>query len=106
MSRETHSTDQGKMCNYVQGSNGPLDKPQMRRNAAHKQVTRHQSVATPSRRIRHVPEDLRAHQSYQTASRQAMTHIHNMGAHLASYQTKLVLFGHFYRWADQHGRPT
>ena len=25
MSRETHSTDQGEMRNYVQGSNGPLD---------------------------------------------------------------------------------
>ena len=25
------------MYNYVQGSNGPLDKPHMRRNAAHKQ---------------------------------------------------------------------
>ena len=25
MSRETHSTDQGKMHNYVQGSNDPLD---------------------------------------------------------------------------------
>ena len=25
MSRESHSTDQGKMRNYVQGSNGPLD---------------------------------------------------------------------------------
>ena len=25
MSRETHSSVQGKMCNYIQGSNGPLN---------------------------------------------------------------------------------
>ena len=47
-------------------------------------VTRHGSEATISRQIRRVHEDLRAHQSYQTDFRQALTHIHDMGAHLAA----------------------
>ena len=47
-------------------------------------ATRHRSVATPSRQIRRVHEDPRAHQSYQTDLRQALTHIHDMGAHLAA----------------------
>ena len=45
-------------------------------------VTHHRSKATPSRRIRCIHEDPRAHQSYKTNSRQALTHIHDMGAHL------------------------
>ena len=69
-------------------------------------MTHHQSVATPSRRIRHVHEDLRAHQSYQTASRQAMTNIHNMGAHLTVSRPRIGLFGHLFWSTDLHGRPT
>ena len=47
-------------------------------------VTRHGSEATTSQQIRRVHEDLRAHQSYQTDLRQALTHIHDIGAHLAA----------------------
>ena len=47
-------------------------------------ATRHRSEATPYQRIRRVHEDPRAHQSYQTDLRQALTHIHDMGAHLAA----------------------
>ena len=47
-------------------------------------VTRHRPNAKSSRRIRRVHEDLRAHQSYQTDLRQALTHIYDMGAHLAA----------------------
>ena len=69
-------------------------------------VTRHQSEATPSQRIRRVHEDPRAHQSYQTASRQAMTHIHNMGANLAVSRPRIGPFGHLFWSTDLHGRPT
>ena len=48
-------------------------------------MTHHQSEVKPSRRIRCIHKDLRAHQSYQTDSRQAMAHIHNMRAHLAAF---------------------
>jgi len=47
-------------------------------------VTRHRSEATPSRRIKRVHEDLRAYQSYQTTSRQALAHVYLMGIHLAA----------------------
>ena len=50
-----------------------------------KRMTRHQSEVKPTRQIRRIHKDLRAHQSYQTDSRQAMTHIHNMRAHLAAF---------------------
>ena len=48
-------------------------------------VTRHRSEVKSSRQIRHVHEDLRAHQSYQTDVRQAHTHIYDMGAHLEDF---------------------
>ena len=48
-------------------------------------VTHHGSEATTSRRIRRVHEDLQAHQSTKTDSRQALTHIHDMGAHLTVF---------------------
>ena len=51
-------------------------------------VTHHGSEATTSRRIRRVHEDLRAHQSTKTDSRQALTHIHDMGVHLAAFSPK------------------
>ena len=69
-------------------------------------VTCHQSVATPSRRIKHVHADLRAHQSYQTASRQAMTHLYNMGGHLAVCRPRIGPFGHLFWSTDLHGRLT
>ena len=101
MSREKHSSIQGKMRNYVQGSNGPLNSLTREGMQPTTKVTHHQSVATPSQQIRRIHEDPRAHQSYQTTSRQAMTHIHNMGAHQAAYQTKMGPFGHTFRSADQ-----
>ena len=69
-------------------------------------VTRHQSVATPSRRIRRIHKDPWAHHSYQTTLRQAMTHIHDMGAHLAVSRPRIGLFGHLFWSTDLHGRPT
>ena len=69
-------------------------------------ATRHQSDATPSRRIRCVHDDPRAHQSYQTASRQAKTHIHNMGAHLEVSRPRIGPFGHLFWSTDLHGRLT
>ena len=53
-----------------------------------RKMTRHGSEATTSQRIRCVHEDLRAHQSYQTDLRQALTHIYDMGVHLAAFQPK------------------
>ena len=69
-------------------------------------TTCHQSEATPSRRMRRVHEDPRAHQSYQTASRQAKTHIHDMGAHLPVSRPRIGMFGHLFWSTDRHGRPT
>ena len=69
-------------------------------------VTRHQSVATPSQRIRHVHEDPRAHQSIQTTLRGAHTPGYDMGAHLAASIPSLKRFGHLFRSADQLGRLT
>ena len=51
-------------------------------------ATRHRSEATPSRQIRRVHEDPRAHQSSKTDSRQALTHIHGMGGPPSSLLTK------------------
>lgn len=64
-------------------------------------VTRHRSEVKPSRRIRRVHEDLRAHQSTQTTSRQAMTHIHNMRAHLAASRPRFGPNGHLV-WPADH----
>ena len=64
-------------------------------------VTRHRSEATPSRRIKRVHEDPRAHQSYQIALGQAMTHIHDMGAHLAAFRSSLRRFGRLFWSADR-----
>ena len=64
-------------------------------------VTHHRSEATPSRRIRCVHEDPQAHQSYQTDSRQALTHIHDMGAHLAAFRSSLRRFGRLFWSADR-----
>ena len=94
------------MLNYVQGSNGPLDSLTQEGNGATSKATCHQSEAAPSRRIRRVHEDPRAHQSYQTASRQVMTHIHDMGAHLAVSRPRIGPFGHLFWSTDLHGRPT
>ena len=69
-------------------------------------TTCHQSVVTPSRRTICIHEDPRAHQSFQTALRQAMPHIYEMGAHLAVSQSSLGPNGHIFWSADQHGRPT
>jgi len=68
-------------------------------------VTCHRSETTHSRQIRCVHEDPRAHQSYQTALRQAMTHIHDMRAHLVVSRPRIGQIGHSPRSAD-HGRPT
>ena len=67
-------------------------------------VTRHQSVATPSQRIRHVHEDPRAHQSYQTNLRQALTHIYDMRVHLTAFRPRTGPNGPSPRSADQQGR--
>ena len=64
-------------------------------------VTHHRSEATPSRRIRCVHEYPRAHQSYQIALGQAMTHIHDMGAHLAAFRSSLRRFGRLFWSADR-----
>ena len=64
-------------------------------------VTRHRSEVTPSRRIRCVHEYPRAHQSYQIALGQAMTHIHDMGAHLAASRSSLRRFGRLFWSADR-----
>ena len=55
----------GCLCLEMRGECSPKSK-----------VTRHASEATTSRRIRCVHEDLRAHQSTKTDSRQAHTHIY------------------------------
>ena len=88
MSRETHSTDQGEMRNYVQGSNDPLNSLTWEGMQPKSKVTRHQSVATPSQRIKRIHKDLRAYQSYQTNLRQALNHIYDMGGPLNSLPTK------------------
>ena len=103
---ETHSTDQGKMHNYVQGSNGPLDSLTWQGMQPTSKVTRHQSVATPSQWIRHVHEDPRAHQSYQTNLRQALNHIYDMGVRLTAFRPRTGPNGPSPRSADQQGRPT
>ena len=51
-------------------------------------MTRHRSKAIPPRPIRRVHKDLRGHQSTKTDSRQAMTHMHNMRAHLAAFRPR------------------
>ena len=51
-------------------------------------VTRHQSEVKSSRLIRRVHEDPRTHQSTKTDSRQALTHIHDMGGPPSSLLTK------------------
>jgi len=56
-----------------------------RRMQPKSKVTRHQSEAKSSQRIRRIHEDLQAHQSFQTDSRQAFTHVHDMGVHLAAF---------------------
>jgi len=94
------------MSNYIQRSNGPLDSLTWAGMQPKSKVTRHWSEATPSRWIRRVHEDPRAHHSYQTALRQAMTHIHDMGPHLAVSKPRIGLFGHLFWSTDQHGRPT
>ena len=63
-------------------------------------ATRHQSVATPSQQIRRVHEDPRAHQSYQTNLRQALTHIYDMGVHLTAFRQEPG------QTFPAHGRPT
>ena len=69
--------------------------------------TRQQSEATTSRQIRRIHMDLRAHQSYQTDSRQAMTHIHNMRAHPAAFRPRTGPNGLSPRSADlQVARPS
>ena len=103
-----------KLASIIQGINAqlrtrikwPTRQPHMWRNTATSKATRHQSVATPSRRIRCIHEDQRAHQSFQTALRQAMPHIYEMGAHLAMSQSSLEPNGDLYRSADQQGQPT
>jgi hypothetical protein len=89
------------MPNYVQGSNDPLDSLTWEGMQSTSKVTRHRSEATPSRRIRRVHEDPRAHQSYQTALRQAMTHIHDIGAHLEVSRPRIGPFGHLF-WSADH----
>jgi hypothetical protein len=69
-------------------------------------VTHRWSKTTTSRWIRPVHEDLRAHQSTQTDSRQAHTDIYDMGAHLAAFWPKTGPNGASPRSADHHGRPT
>ena len=69
-------------------------------------TTCHQSEATPSRRIRRVHKDPRAHQSIQTALRGAHTPGSDMGAHLAAFRPSLRRFGHLFWSTDLHGRPT
>ena len=77
-----------------------------RRMQPKSKVTRRGSEATTSRRIRCVHEDLRAHQSTQTDSRQAHTHIHGMRAHLAAFRPRFGPNGHVVWPADLVGRPT
>jgi hypothetical protein len=69
-------------------------------------VTHHRSEATPSQRIKHVHEDLRAHQSIQTNLKQALTHIDDMGGHLAASGPRIGPIGHSPRSADHESRPT
>jgi len=80
----------------------PTWKPHMKRKHIQWAWTRHQSKVKPSRQIRRIHEDPRAHQSYQTAFRQAMTHIHNMGDHLAVSRPRIGPTGHPFFV----GRPT
>jgi hypothetical protein len=69
-------------------------------------ATRHQSVGTPSRRMRRVHKDPQAHQSFQTALRQAMPHIYEMKARLAVSRSSLGPNVHIFWSVDQHVRPT
>ena len=70
-------------------------------------MTHHQSEVKPSQQIRCIHEDLRAHQSYLTDSRQAMTHIHNMRAHPAAFRPRTGPNGLSPRSADlQVARPS
>ena len=70
-------------------------------------MTRHQSEVKPSRRIRCIHKDLQAHQSYQTDSRQALTHIYHMGVHVAASRLKTRPNGLSPRSADlQVARPS
>ena len=68
-------------------------------------VTCHRSETKSSRRIRHVHEDLWAHQSYQTNLRQALTHIYDIRVHLAAFRPKTGPNGPSPWSADHHGRP-
>jgi len=77
-----------------------------RRMQPKSKVTCHGSEATTSRRIRRVHEDLRAHQSTQTDSRHALTHIYDMRAHLAAFRPRFGPNGHVVWPADHYGCPT
>jgi len=77
-----------------------------RRRRPKSKVTRRGSEATTSRRIRCVHEDLRSHQSTQTDSRLAHTHIYDMRAHLAAFRPRFGPNGHVVWPADHHGCPT
>ena len=94
------------MPNHIQGSNCPLDSLTWEGMQPTSKVTRHRSEVKFSRRIRRVHEDLRAHQSIQTTSRQAMTHIHNMRAHLVVSRPRFGPNGHLVWPADHDGRLT
>ena len=89
------------MRNHVQGSNGPLDSLTGEGMQPTSKATRDQSVATPSRRIRRIHEDPRAHQSFQTTLRQAMPHIYEMGTHLVVSRSSLGPNGHIF-WSADH----
>ena len=89
----------------AQRPKGPTWQLHMRETQPISKATRHQSEATPSRRNRCIHEDPRAHQSYQTDSRQVLTHIPDMGAHLAVFWPKTGANGASPRSAEQLGRP-
>ena len=77
-----------------------------RRMQPKSKVTRQRSEAKSSRQIRRIHNDLRAHQSIQTTSRQAITHIHNMRAHLAASRPRFGPNGHIVWPADHDCQPT
>ena len=77
-----------------------------RRMQPKSKVTHHRSKAKSSQQIRRIHNDLRAHQSIQTTSRQAITHIHNMRAHLAASRPRFGPNGHIVWPADHDCQPT
>ena len=77
-----------------------------RRMQPKSKVTHCWNEATTPRWIRHVNEDLRGHKSTQTDSRQAHTHIYDMGAYLAAFWPKTGPNRANPRSVDHHGRTT